>query len=264
MISNFLNDVFRLNLNYSQNYFLNYELDYNESIDYDSNDYFEQTVYFQNMIYFFRNSRLNSQAGVSVNNFSYFLDDSVIHNKSFSILADIESYLPLTERLVWKIEYQLKNKNFEKASAQDADYNQHRVSTSLRNKLFSSFFIEAGYLYEIKKHSSISSTQDVYVNEQNYCENGLLAGVDYQKFNDLFISLSASYSFRRYPDVSSEQVLSLYSSRNIFNINLFLQVPVFNDLNFNLFAAYDNDQDLDNDEDKTRSSMFSAELRYRF
>jgi len=43
-----------------------------------------------------------------------------------------------------------------------------------------------------------------------------------------------------------------------------MQMPILDKLMFNLFAAYDNDQDLDNDEDKIRSTMFSAELQYQF
>jgi len=264
VVNDFFNDIFRLNLNYLQNYYLHYELDYNESIDYESNDYFEQTLYFQNMIYFLGSSRVNSQAGVRSNNFSYSLGDSVIHNNSFSILADIEIYLPLTEKLIWKTEYNFKSKKFEKVSEQDVDYNQHRINTVLRNKFFNSFFFDAGYLYENKIHHSIGGGLAVYINEQNYYENGLLAGIDYQNFEDLFISLSASYSFRRYPEAASDQVLSLYSSRNILNLSLFMQMPILDKLMFNLFAAYDNDQDLDNDEDKIRSTMFSAELQYQF
>jgi len=116
----------------------------------------------------------------------------------------------------------------------------------------------------VRRHDLINSKADIYIKEQNYYENGLIIGADYQNFSSLFISLSASYSFRRYPDVLSDQVLSLYSSRNIFNLSLFLQLPIIDKFMFNLFAAYDNDQDLDNDEDKIRSSMFSAELQYQF
>jgi len=263
IINNFFNDVFRLNINYAGNYYLIYDLDYNESIDYSSNDYLEQTLFLQNISRIF-GGRVISQAGMRNSDFSYLLDDSVMSNTSFSILADVDIYLLLTDKWIWKGEYHLKNKQFRKVSEQDADYVQHQIKSIFQNEVFNSLFLEAGWLYEVRRHDLINSEADIYIKEQNYYENGLIIGADYQNFSSLFISLSASYSFRRYPDILSDQVLSLYSSRNIFNLSLFLQLPIIDKFMFNLFAAYDNDQDLDNDEDKIRSSMFSAELQYRF
>lgn len=263
-VPGFLNNVFRADLNYIHRYFINYTADLNESIKSQTNDYLEQTLYLQTWQEYFSSWRINLQLGAGRNRFSYALEDSLIRNTSRSLLLDFQSLLALSDSWQWKEEYHLKSKTFADVSEQDANYLQHQLKSALRQRLFESFSWEVGYQYESRKHSSFSGAQAMLIDEQNYYENGLLLGFDYQRLSGLFISVSASYNFRRYPQAVSGEDLSLYSNRDILNLSLFMQIPISASLYFSALASYDNDRDKDRDEGNIRSSLFSAELQYRF
>jgi len=263
-IPDFVNDLLRVDINYNQKFIFVSEINYNESQNYDNNDYLEKNLYLQSFGRFFKRLRINFRGGIRLNRFAYSLQDSTIHNKSRSVFTDLQSILPWGSSWRWKLEWHTKFKNFEKVSEQDADYQQHQIRSLLRRQLFTYFSWEAGYLGELRKYKEFTGAQGAYIREQNYYENGMILGMDYQNFNNLFISFSASYGLRRYPQAVTDADFSLYNNRNILNINLLMQIPILPRLDFNFLASYDNDRDLDSDENNTRSSIFSAEIQYQF
>ena len=119
-------------------------------------------------------------------------------------------------------------------------------------------------MFEYKRHFIFSGAEQVYIEEQNYSGNGVVFGLEYYKYKGMLLSFEAGYTWRRYPDAVVEAVGSFYTDRNVLNLNLLFQFPVTDNINFNIFASYDNDQDLDSDAGNTRSSIFSAEFQYKF
>ena len=77
-------------------------------------------------------------------------------------------------------------------------------------------------------------------------------------------SLSFSYQLRRYPESPTNDLINLYSSRNIFSLIALGNFPLTKNFSINVLAVYDNDKDIDNDQGNTQSSIFNLELEYKF
>ena len=82
--------------------------------------------------------------------------------------------------------------------------------------------------------------------------------------NGAYLMLNLGYQWRRYPDSVSKEIISLYSSRNILSVMLMGYIPLGDALILNLFAIYDDDQDIDFDQQNNQSTIFTLELEYLF
>ncbi len=147
---------------------------------------------------------------------------------------------------------------------QDPSYQHYQMMNKLRINPLDNFFWEAGHRFELKKHFLFKGAQDEYLEEQNYIGNGAITGLEYNIGFRFMLSLELSYTWRRYPEAEPDIWGSAYNNRNILNLNFLLQAPLTSNISFNAFVSYDNDQDLDSDAGNTRSSIFSAEICYKF
>ncbi len=84
----------------------------------------------------------------------------------------------------------------------------------------------------------------------------LISGMD--------LTTSVSYQWRRYPESITNDLISIYSNRNIFSAMLLAYIPITSQLNLNGFAMYDNDEDIDFDQQNNQSTIFTIELEYIF
>ena len=263
-VPGFINDALQAAINYSDHYYFNYTFELNESLNSDNLDYFEQTAFVQYFDSFFSIWRIYSQTGLRLNRFSYMLEDSLIHNKSVTSYFEIQSALSLGGNWQWKEYCYLKKKSFAVISEQDANHVACQLNSVLRQSLSNNWHWEAGHHFESKTHQTQEGGRDVLVREQNYYENGLLMGLDYQNTSGLFLSVDAAYSWRRYPHTVSGEELSLYSNRDVLSLSMFMLIPLSRSLDFHAIASYDNDRDKDKDEGNIQSSFFSIELQYKF
>lgn len=267
-VPSFYHDQFDLAMNYRPSFEsvwqIDYMFDWNESIDYQNNDYREQVASLSHDHTLWGIWQVRLKAGYDVNSFTYTLSDSALSNCYNAIFTDLQSRVSISRAVSINMEYQGRWKRYIHKTEQDPDYYWQQWQASLRGELFSDFFVEAGYDYEAKKHYIFPSAIKEYIEEQNYFGHGIAFSVEYSSFNSYLLSFNTVYTWRRYPDAHSDNFINLYANRNILNFNLLAQIPVWKGIFFNIFASYDDDQDLDTEESNARNSFFSAEFEYRF
>lgn len=267
-IPDFIRDVLRLMLNFntgnSWNAQLLYVADLNSSQKYQNNDFFEQeggislghrlASYMHNQLSF---SHRN-------NNFTYVIQDSIIRNQSMTYLADYQALISPFKTWQWRLNYEGIYKLYANKSEQDADYFLQDFQSILRKAINAKISVEGGYRYTSKRHLDFAGSNSIYIREQNYFGHGLIAGADFSYRNRFFLAMNASYTWRRYPDNQRTNILSLYANRDILTLFMLGQIPLLDRLALNIFLTYDNDKDLDNDRNDTRSAIFSCEFQYTF
>ena len=74
--------------------------------------------------------------------------------------------------------------------------------------------------------------------------------------------VNAGYQWRRYQQSISEEIISLYTDRNILSVMVRGYFPITEHIQINLFAIYDDDQDVDYDQQNTQSTIFTLECAY--
>ncbi|MGD9897592.1 MAG: hypothetical protein AB7T22_00565 [Calditrichaceae bacterium] len=240
-----------------------YNADMNESLKYSNNDFLEQNFKLSLSNLFTNSFKNELSLGFRHNRYAYSFDESVNRNQSRVFSAETGADFLLRKNLFLESDYILDYKNYSQKTDQEPDYIQHRFDTVLK-KYFNDYFdFQLGYLFETRHHFLRGNAGKVYVDEQNYTGNGIITGIDYSGGNNTFISLSGSYTWRRYP-YAQDAALSIYSDRNVFSLFLIGQIPVAGNIIFNIFASYDNDQDKDWDKNDTRSALFTSEIEYKF
>lgn len=267
-IPDFFRDVTHIELShYGLNHTLNsvqYHMDYNESIHFLNNDYFDQSIQWNGRKMWPTRLTFDYTFGYQNNLFTYALEDSALSNRAESLFLQAKFDFSLNNFLSWKTDYRPRYKVYKKKTEQDPDYHHHLLSSAIRYGLTQNLHIETGYLLEYKKHFLFEDAQDAYIEEQNYRGDGILIGIEFFNFKRFILSAFASYTWRRYPDALSDGLGSLYNDRNVLNLNLFMQAPLFSGLSINVFTSYDDDRDLDSDSGNIHHSIFSVELQYTF
>ncbi len=241
-----------------------YTADFNESTDYSNNDYFEQTAGVNGSEQIRNTVELQYGLTAKIKNFVYAINDSVISNRAQSVSLRFQTDMGLNAALHWKLAYDGFYKHYIKQTEQDPDYQLHTLSNTLQFTLFRSVRLSTGGLLEYKKHFTFPGAESVYIEEQDYTGAGILLGLEYYQYQGLLISIETGYAQRRSPKTLSESWSSINNNRSVFNLNLLLQIPFARQFSLNMYASYDNDRDLDSDTGNTRSSIFSAEIQYKF
>lgn len=267
-IPDFIRDVLRLTLNYNTgdawNAQLLYIADLNSSQKYKNNDFFEQKGGIS-LGYRLTNGVYNQLAlSFSNNNFTYVLQDSNISNQSQTYRADYQALISPFKTWQWRLNYEGIYKLYANKSEQDADYFAQDFQAILRKSINAGISVESGYRFIYKRHFDFAGSYNIYIREQNYFGHGLIVGIDFSYSKRFFLAMNASYTWRRYPDNQRTGILSLYANRDILTLFMLGQIPLQEKLALNIFVTYDNDKDLDNDRNDSRSAIFSCELQYTF
>ena len=235
--------------------------DYNESINFENNDYYEQ-IYNMRFDQWLGTNFINSISfGMRLNKFNYALLDSTIHNFSKELRFAPLGGFYLSPIVKFNMEYNYIYKSYREKTEQEPDYHYNYVDLKFIYSL-QNYQITAGYRYEKKKYLLFSGSNNLYINEQNFYSNGIISGVDYQNISGWYISASAMYSWRIYPNAPGDDEFSLYYSRNVLNLFFMGQIPLTSKLNLSILVSYDNDKDKDYDINNMRSSYFTVELQY--
>jgi hypothetical protein len=241
-----------------------YQVDFNESIDYKNNDFFEQNAGLSFINWF--PGPVNNEIKMDYinNDFTYTIEDSVFYNISRTATALLDIRAPLFNKYYWAVDYLYKYKTYQNKSEQDPDYWEQELNTSIQKEIIGNLNLSLGYHFQRREHKLFSGSDAIYVTEQNYNDHGILGELSYHRAANLFFTGMITYSRRKYPESESLSTLSFYKSKNILNLFLLIQAPIYKNLYMNLFLSYDNDEELDNDRNDTRSTIFSFELEYNF
>ncbi len=239
-----------------------YDWDYLRGIDRSTNDQDERQAALGYHFLDFSRLQADMRFFYRTNRFNYLLGDSVFQNSSF--VRGAEPYLKWRLSSSWSVSmsYSGQFKTFGKKTEQDADYTWHTLHPRLYYDLSEMTVLSTGYIYEERTHETSAGLQDQYILEQDYFANGFSVGVDHSSLSGFILSAELSYTARRYPQASGQDVLSIYSSRNIITLLAFGHLPLSDRWSIDLLASYDNDKDIDNDSNDVVSSFFSLEIQY--
>jgi hypothetical protein len=267
-IPEFVKNVTNVSALYEQslikNLRLSYQADLNESIHYRNNDFLEHIAEI-NFLNWIPGPISNEISGnFSYNDFTYTLEDSVINNISKTAYGKTYIRTSLFSGLYWNMNYTYRYKIYDIKSEQDPDYWEHEFDTSIQKEFIRNLSIGLGYHYQKREHKITAGSNEIYIKEQNYSENGLLAEINYHYSTNMLFTGSITYSKRVYPETGNVDLMSFYKSKNILNLFIIFQIPIYSNLGINVFLCYDGDRELDNDKNDTRSIIYSMELEYNF
>jgi hypothetical protein len=265
--SDFLFDFYRnrflTNLDWKGTLSAEYVNEMNESIGRDDTDYLQHTMRFG-----FRSTRMqtiNYNLIVRGSHRDYFLEfeNNIIDNiyKQFGFDTNVD--FSFFRRLRLEVENNFILKSYKQKSSLEPDYIWNFFRPSLLTNPIQDIEISLGYEWEVKTYDSdVSDTYEV--GEQDYNSKGIFTSLSYFTLRGIYISGSLSYQWRRYPKSITNDLISLYSDRNVLSLLLIAYLPVSNHFALNVFAAYDNDEDIDKDQQNNQSTIFTAELEYKF
>lgn len=267
-VPGFIKNTASFNTFYENNILKNtrifYQFDINESINYKNNDYVVHSMglNFLNWI----PGRVGNEIKTEYiyNDFTYALEDSIIDNTSKTIVGMLDIRVPLLKNLYLSADYQYKYKSYLTKSEQDPDYWEQELNTSIQKDILKKLSIGMGYHLQQRKHELFNGSESIYINEQNFNDQGILAEINFHHSENILFTGMITYSRRKYPESENMTSLSFYTSKNILNLFILFQAPINDNLSVNLFFTYDNDKELDNDRNDSRSVILSAELEYKF
>ena len=108
-------------------------------------------------------------------------------------------------------------------------------------------------------------SNDIFnVSEQNYNSNGFFLSLSYLNSPGAYLSASVRYQWRRYPKSAPNDIISIYSNRNVLSVTAMVYWPLMSNLFLNTYIMYDNDQDIEIDQQSNQSTIFTTELEYKF
>lgn len=266
-ISSYFSNIFRtgskLENSYWGSFVLNYMLDWNESIDYKNNDYTIHESWFT-----YNHSLLQTgiyaELGYRNNNYAFVLGDTLTDNIAKTFYQRIRLSYPYYGSVSLMADMRSRIKTYHEKTEAEPDYHHFNINSSVRWMVNNRFSIEPGYRFETRNHNMFQGAEASYIIEQNYYSNGFFMNMNYNNLAHWLLSMSFTYSFRRYPDVDGDDVFGIYNNRNIMSLFLIAQWNINPYIDVNLFVSYDNDDDLDIEYNSTRSSYYSAEVQYKF
>ena len=235
----------------------------NESLGLEDNDYSQNTVRLGIRNDSFNRYYYNFLIDGSIRDYVIQFDDSLIYNRYQSLGIEAIYEVEILSQLRFFVENDFLYKYYELKSSLEPDYYWNLLRPGVRISLFTQIDIGIGYEWEIKDHTA--NPLDSYnVNEQNYNSNGIFLSLNFFSTGGTYVTTSVSYQWRRYPDSLTNDLISIYSNRNIFSAMLLAYIPFTENLTFNAFATFDNDKDIDFDQQNNQSTIFTVELEYTF
>jgi len=242
---------------------LEYRNEVNESLGFEDNDYVQHNIRLgvrnENFDKFYHNFIVE----VGTRNYVIQFDDSLIFNNNRLLGFEGLYEVMIVENIRLFVEDNFIYKVYEQKSTLEPDYYWNFLRPGFRWLFVSQFEFGAGYEWEFKKH--ITHGVDSYnVNEQNYNSNGIFVSLNYFSTGGMYLTTSVSYQWRRYPYSITNDLISIYSNRNIFSAMFLAYLPITSHLTLNGFATFDNDNDIDFDQQNNQSTIFTLELAYIF
>jgi hypothetical protein len=235
----------------------------NESLGPQDNDYYQNNVRLGVRNDSFEKFYYNFLVDGGMRDYALQFDDSLIFNRFQSLGVEATYEVGVLEQLRVFIENDFLYKYYEQKSSLEPDYYWNLFRPGFRLSLFNKLDLGVGYEWEFKEHTGFP-VDNYNVNEQNYNSNGVFVSLNFFSMEGTYLTTQASYQWRRYPNSLTNDLISIYSNRNIFSIMLLAYVPLTENFSFNVFAIFDNDNDIDFDQQNNQSTIFTVELEYTF
>jgi hypothetical protein len=242
---------------------MEYNNELNESLGSEDLDYLQHLLRFglRNT----PNARLmfNLDMDLSLRKYTLAFEDSTLNNLYKQAGFNIYLTVPLADWMKLVSEDNLIYKAYVEKSSLEPDYFWNFFRPGLVVNFTTDFELVLGYEWEFRTHRSVSN--DIFnVSEQNYNSNGFFLSLSYLNSPGSYLSASVSYQWRRYPQSATNDIISIYSNRNVLSVTAMIYLPLMSNLFLNTYIMYDNDQDIEIDQQSNQSTIFTTELEYKF
>lgn len=264
--TDYYRNFLELNLEYQ---FTNYEIlalyknELNEYLGNENNDYKQNSIGIGYKKTTYRNFVHSAILEYELRDYETLFGDSTLSNKYNQISLLIDWDYRLVDNLAFGLENHFIKKRYHFQSTFEPDYYWNYLRPLIEFNFLSTLQLGFGYEWELKIHSLIEEN-GTSSTEQDYNSNGVYSSISYFTLEGITLLFTASYQWRKYPDSPTNDLINLYSSRNILSLIATGNIPINKNLGINILAVYDNDKDVDNDQGNTQSSIYNIELEYRF
>jgi hypothetical protein len=235
----------------------------NEYLGHDNMDYFQNGIRLGYRKSAFQSLNYSIILEGIVRDYSLQFEDSTLNNtyKQGGLEAILD--IPIRNRLRFEIVDNFYLKKYDLKSSLEPDYIWNLLRSGLFFYIRSDFELGVGYEWEIKKHDS--TIEEIYdTSEQDYQSSGLYTSLNYYTTRGIYFTAVLSYQWRRYQNSLINELISIYSNRNVLSIMVMAYLPISNHISLNAFATFDDDDDIDLDQQNNQSTIFSLEIEYKF
>jgi hypothetical protein len=235
----------------------------NEYLGHDNMDYFQNGIRLGYRKSEFQTLNYSIVLEGIFRDYTLQFEDSTINNnyKHGGLEATLD--IPIINRLRFEIFDNFILKEYDLKSSLEPDYIWNLMRSGLFFYILSDFELGVGYEWELKNHDS--TIDEIYdTSEQDFQSSGLYTSLNYYTTSGIYFTAVLSYQWRRYQNSLINDLISIYSNRNILSIMVMAYLPISNHFTFNAFATYDDDDDIDLDQQNNQSTIFSLEIEYKF
>ena len=264
--TDYYRNYFETNLEYQYfhyYFFTKFLNEINEFLGNDNYDYNQNTFKMGYRNLGNRNLQHSVSLDYEIRNYEILYGDSTIANnyKQLGCLVDLS--FSFYKSWTFQVENHLIKKMYKSQSNFEPNYLWNYFKPGVEVDVLSFLQFGLGYECEKKSHTFIEE-DEIASTEQDYNSNGIFSSLNYFSIDGITFSLSLSYQMRRYPESPTNDLINLYSSRNVLSLIALGNFPLTNNFSFNVLAVYDNDKDIDNEQGNTQSTIFNLELDYKF
>ncbi|TFH02874.1 MAG: hypothetical protein E4H13_00660 [Calditrichales bacterium] len=199
----------------------------------------------------------------AIRDYTLQYDATIIKNRYRALRVDGVYEVAIVSDFRLSMEDNFLRKVYDQKSSLEPDYYWNLLRLIAKISMSSTFSFGFGTEYEFKDHQGLPA-EDYNVNEQNYRSRGLYFEINYFALEGAYLSASISYQQRRYPDSATNDLISLYSDRNLLSFMIIGSANLTSNLSIYSFTTFDDDKDIDLDQQDNQSVIFSTELVYRF
>ena len=182
--------------------------------------------------------------------------------QAFRPTADIE--WPFLAFLGIQLSGEWENRKYTRPDLSYSDFQFATLDAQLKYYYDNLRSFGLGYVYEYETHTANSAATELQIEQENYSSEGVLITLDILSARGLMISLSYQYLRRNYPYGGADDLLGIYSNRNIQNIAGFGYIPLDSHWQFQFYINYDHDRDRDHENNDNFSTLFNFSLLYKF
>ena len=199
---------------------------------------------------------------IALRNYSLEFEDSLFSNSYSQVKSELIFSFPLWQDGRIELNDHLLLKSYKEKSSLEPDYIWNYFRPLLLQKISQSTEAGFGYELEIKRHREYQDDVNS-ISDQDYTANGIFSSLNYFSLSGTYLTLYLSYQWRRYPESITNEMLSIYSDRNVLSLFIMAYIPFTRNISVNILTTYDNDKDIDIDQRNNQSVIISAELEYK-
>jgi hypothetical protein len=194
-------------------------------------------------------------------------DSEDLLTKNFNqFYSELDFRLTLAHNLTLTIDGDLEIRNYREPSTVIPNYWELALQPSFGVNLGAPCLLRFGYYFKTRQHSAASNKNSVKVEIENYYAHGPSITVDVFTLGGFVMSVTDIYEFRRYPNSISKGIsdFSLYSDRNVNSLFLFFSWNFTKRWELDVIANLDHDNDTEDDNGDSRTTLCTLELAYQF